>query len=399
MARYLYIVLLLMFSVTLTAQTDYRPGFVITDNNDTIEGFINYSTEKDNYFQCKFKKEISAFRTFYTYTAEEIKAYYIYNKRYYESREMPTLAGDKRVFVEVLVRGDITVLKYRNQFIIEKNNEYYNLNYLKDTAQKHRQLIEYHKILHELLAGCEKIHATIDNTSLERNSLIKLFEKYYSCINKPYEIYVSRFTLPDITFGILLGVNISSVNFQSGSSEFDYLTGDWNYSVKPLFGARFFIESFKRNKHLSVFSGVSIYQTKFFSEKITSVNNELETNQIRIDYFTLKIPIGLYHRFNFRKFSPFLNFGLANSFNLFSDTERKILEGNQNKETINVNFYQYGFFIGGGFSYEVNNKYELFTEVRYEKLNELERQQGGEFDFLYSNLNNYFFTIGLIFNK
>ncbi len=55
--KHLFIYLLLFgLSLTTNAQSNYKKGYVITNKNDTIRGFIDFRTDKMNSSLCKFKR-------------------------------------------------------------------------------------------------------------------------------------------------------------------------------------------------------------------------------------------------------------------------------------------------------------------------------------------------------
>jgi hypothetical protein len=45
------------WTAMLYAQGNYKPGYIITDQNDTITGWINLRTDKNNQRQCVQKND------------------------------------------------------------------------------------------------------------------------------------------------------------------------------------------------------------------------------------------------------------------------------------------------------------------------------------------------------
>lgn len=59
MTRTFLLSLAIILSITVHAQGDinnYVPGYIITNANDTVNGYINYSTEKSAALKCVFKE-------------------------------------------------------------------------------------------------------------------------------------------------------------------------------------------------------------------------------------------------------------------------------------------------------------------------------------------------------
>src|SRR5688500_7267697 len=90
--------------VDLMAQSDLRPGYIVTTSNNTIFGQIVYKEtdsrfEKSNFIHQNEKGAKS-------YSALEIKGYGITNGRIYLSKELSLDSLSKsRIFAEVAVSG------------------------------------------------------------------------------------------------------------------------------------------------------------------------------------------------------------------------------------------------------------------------------------------------------
>ena len=54
------ILITLCLSTLLYAQGNYVPGYVITNQQDTLVGWINLRTDKNNQKQCEFKPDLKS---------------------------------------------------------------------------------------------------------------------------------------------------------------------------------------------------------------------------------------------------------------------------------------------------------------------------------------------------
>ncbi len=96
-------IVLVIFSFSIMAQSGFRPGFIIKNNGDTLNGLVFYGSNGKFEKSCLFKRfeiaqEIS-------YSPGQIKAYGFRNGRYFESKTI----GRKKTFLECLVKGDVSV--------------------------------------------------------------------------------------------------------------------------------------------------------------------------------------------------------------------------------------------------------------------------------------------------
>ena len=53
----LFFIINSVFSTVIYAQNNYIQGYVLTNENDTIFGLINFRTIKNNHKQCSFKAD------------------------------------------------------------------------------------------------------------------------------------------------------------------------------------------------------------------------------------------------------------------------------------------------------------------------------------------------------
>lgn len=121
------------------AQSDFRPGFVLKSEFDTIFGEIDNKDYHSNSNFCDFKAFNSAeIRRYYP---GEIYGYRFLNGKFYISRET-TLPDSivKEIFLEYLIKGELNIYFYQDA---ENNNIYYAE---KDTSGL-RELVYYVKEL------------------------------------------------------------------------------------------------------------------------------------------------------------------------------------------------------------------------------------------------------------
>ena len=111
--------LALLFSpAILNAQSDFRPGYVIKLNGDTIPGKIDYRGDILMGEDCRFiaagtDEEVR-------YSPDNIIGYRFINSKYFVSKEI----NGEKVFLEFLIKGKVNVYTRRNQsgdkYFIEK---------------------------------------------------------------------------------------------------------------------------------------------------------------------------------------------------------------------------------------------------------------------------------------
>src|SRR6056297_4162257 len=116
---------LVAFPIHTKAQKNFTKGYIVTNNNDTVQGFINHQKWKVNPKKIAFKKnmqsevkifkplEIKEFRvgnSFYTGQVEDIETSPVATSRLEEGPKL-NLERDT-VFLEVLFKGDKSLYHY-----------------------------------------------------------------------------------------------------------------------------------------------------------------------------------------------------------------------------------------------------------------------------------------------
>ena len=107
--RYVLVLLFLIPSLQLCAQSNIREGYVITLQGDTLYGDIDFRTPAMNMRRCVFRQKGET--SFKTYLPEEISGYrFTSNGIYYVSKEVETEdEGKKVLFVEYVLHGNMNL--------------------------------------------------------------------------------------------------------------------------------------------------------------------------------------------------------------------------------------------------------------------------------------------------
>ena len=208
----------LFLSITLHAQTDFKPGFIINNSNDTIYGMIDYRGSLLMGHTCTFKTSDNAITNYFP---NDILGYRFIDGKYFVSREIE----GQRVFLEYLIKGmlniyhlrdkdgdhyfldkeDVTLVKipYEESIRHIENEEGY---YGKDVYYQSRQ---HFGVLSHYMQDAPDIQKKIAAIKKpEHKSLIKLAENYHNmvCEDEQCIIYEKRTSVKiyiEPSFGII----------------------------------------------------------------------------------------------------------------------------------------------------------------------------------------------------
>ena len=370
------LVIIILNSSILLSQKDLKGGYIITANNDTLHGFIDLKSNKKNSETCKFFKSLDADPVMYT--PEEIKEYKIEDSKYYISKEIEIEDQPKKVFLEFLVEGIVSLYCYKSTvedyYFIEKEGKLYPLtNELKEITDEKDDLYQkrsnaYKGILNLLFNDSPEVRRKIPNTVFEYKPLIKITEDYHhsvctdlECINytknhqlklfiEPYAgLTLSQMTLKNSdNYMKDQFVNVGSA-IRFSFAKIHYL---WNYII----GINYSSPSYNGVlKHTS-----SVYDDYYY---------------IDLKYSMIRIPIIAEYSFPFEKLQPSVFLGYNNIFILhpecivvqvedYSSTPLDIILNTAPNQPIRK--YQYGLTSGVGIKYHISDKSFIHLNSSYE---------------------------------
>ena len=103
--------LLSLLPLSLSAQVNPQQGYIITNENDTVRGTIDYLTDASNAKTCSFRKDGET--VFKTYRPTDILGYRLNGDGvYYVSRLFTGEEKPEMLFAEFLLQGGVSLFRY-----------------------------------------------------------------------------------------------------------------------------------------------------------------------------------------------------------------------------------------------------------------------------------------------
>ena len=120
MSKLNFTLLILFFLCNiLRSQTNFKDGYLITNNFDTLVGQIDNRNYFENSQYCKFK--FAGKDSIVTYNPYQLFGYRFHESKFYISK----LVNNQKVFVEYLINGNLDIYFLQDS---EHNNHYYVAN-------------------------------------------------------------------------------------------------------------------------------------------------------------------------------------------------------------------------------------------------------------------------------
>lgn len=278
------IILFLVVSNYTFGQSDFRNGYIINLQNDTIRGLVEYRENSKNYKSCVFKTNTSERE----YHPDEILGFGYENDKQFRSE---IIDG---IFVEVLVTGIMELYRSPNKFHIKKEGEIHDLESFKEDVvingkEGTRENNRWKGILSYLLSDCMyNQNKDIAYIQFEEKSLTKLVIRYNICRNSDFEELKNNKEWIKYDLGISLGFSKSGFSFDKDEPHL----ADSYSSMDPSYGIVIGISSPRLSERMSFQSEVHYINSNYFSfVELTSVHTDY--HDVYIELSTLSIPISV----------------------------------------------------------------------------------------------------------
>lgn len=367
------ILIFLLFHTVVNAQLDFKPGYVLLKEQDTLFGYIAAQTDNLNCRQCLFSKTEEG-KSYKTYTPTEILGYRFTNGRYFVSKTIELEGKNTAVFVEFLVNGISKLYYFKegdvNSYFVAKNDsvlekliyeEVYFVNEFGDEKVRYDE--RYKGVLKYLYRDCPDIYPRIDNAHFDHNSLIKISKEYHEKVCPDEECIVyTKSTKRKVFFGTKLGLGYSLLGIETSS--------DFATDLSVNFGAHLRIVPakvfYRWNFYLGVeYSSVS-YSGEFTHTLLEDIYGTGVPDQwsVELKYQMLKIPLKAQYTFPLKKIQPSFYFGYDNILVLKADYNDYGTTNYLGKEGFTK--YLSGFIFGIGLGHEMKNNSRIFVDLEYE---------------------------------
>ncbi len=314
-------------STPVFAQLNFIPGYIITAENDTIYGEVS-KTFLNNYSECKFKKEGQVQK----YVASEIKGYGYTNGECFASQIVDG------VFLELLVKGTMSLYSKENVFYVQKEGEeVYTLSETENkvSTEKGELVVKssrWRGVLALLVEKYPQLKKKVFKIHFSERPLTTLVAKYNKLEGDIFEEPKSTKKWIDLQYTVQLGKRFSEIQIKKqGGGKFDGINPDKFSTTGFQGGLLLDISSPRTGDYLALETGV-LFSKQSFSKEVyrKPIRTEIEAE---IDQAIVSVPILGKLNLKTQKNNVFFKGGVL--LNLFMDhTTRVSKETEQVDESI-----------------------------------------------------------------
>lgn len=315
--------ILILFSLTtnqISAQSNLKKGYIITNDKDTITGLIDFRTDKRNASYCRFKQNEHS--KVQLYSPYEIFGYRLADEgKYYISKEVEINGVKHRAFLEYLIDGMMSLyyLVYSDKEISEQgfyffeneDGEMISITKKKDTVVdgKKKEDNHYKGILRYIFQDQPAISNSLNKASFNKGYLIDLTKEYHTltctteqeCIEFEND-YRKKFM--NIKFTIYAG--FQSINYKLSP---DKLMSSYNFdnSFSPIAGGLMSISDDRWSKSFHFLADVSLSGLK--EEK--SLTTTTYTRIYKFNTLMINTKLGIKYAYPRGAFRPTASIGFG----------------------------------------------------------------------------------------
>jgi len=386
------ILLLTIFSLgvlNLYSQTDFRSGYIIKNNNDTLYGLIDFRGNVANTKKCIYKKEVNSEKQ--EFYPSELMAYRFTDGKYYVTRTIKSGETKDQLFLEYLINGLVDVYYY-----CDLNGDHYMVdkgdgillelkNELKEVVvndtKYYKDSKEYIGILKYIFRESPSVSKKVESISLNSKSLINITKDFQKerCSNEECMVYEKKMPKMKVSFGFgpLIGLNRIDISINKLPDGYSYLENShFETIISPSVGlfCNVGIPNFSKNFRLEYAGSFSKWNTSTHNSKIEPINYMTVKEDIFLKQIVFNNALHLKYEYVKGKFRPTLKLGFFNNLFINADytrnTDVKWSHGEtyltevSHKNPFSNN--EYGISFGAGLIDKCSN-YDLFLDFNYQR--------------------------------
>lgn len=365
----LLLILLSFSAATVFAQSNFKQGYVITNQNDTIDGWIDFRTDHVNTERCRLKKVLEDVDTIYL--PGEIKGYRFSEEgKFYVSDEIEVDGKMKKVFLEYLLQGIVSLYYYPDVYylqdekgekhLISKGDDIEIQN--ADTKYKtfRKEDTRYIGLLKHHLHQSFNVLKKADKIRYNAKDIVDLTKTYHDdvCTTGEECIIFKANTKKNVKFNFSVYAGLQYNSFKLSKERFNKVVDDIT-SLSPVVGVQLNLSAPRLNKYLSLQLDISLSGIKssiYPEEGICTNNAHIYESDFAV---CLSNKTGL--KYTFMQLSERIQPIIEGGVNL----SRFLSSGNSDVIEYNDKTCA-GFYAGTGFDYRFKNGKAIIVRFTYD---------------------------------
>ena len=395
--RNFIVIVLILNSINAYSQKVFRDGFIIKNNGDTLNGLVQFYVKKTIADKCIFKRFDIA--SVVLYSPEQIKGFGYKDGNYYETH----LVNGNRVFLECIIKGNISLYKYKKQlFVSKENKQLIELRSELVVAEKNSAPYTYSNVA-EFFKNYTEDRKGVnvpENLEVNENSIASIVKDFNGKDSSAYKEFNRTYTNSDfvsdaimegrnaLTYGVINASRFSTTILESQpiTYRFPKATSMSQFKSAWTFGVFSNYQLSRVSQSWYVQLELLYYRQNSYIYQVLYQAFPSQTHRIDLNYTmsSLSMPIAFRYKFPVKGISSFIDFGFSFDY-IFRNYGRASLEVENDLHEVRT-YYTDQFnkkinelrvlspFIGFGFSFNVFDMRHLNVAARYNLGSMLEQE-------------------------
>jgi hypothetical protein len=356
---------LLILPASVTAQ-DFRPGYIITVNGDSVRGLVRYGSARRSQRACLFKTARGTKKK--QYPPAELNGYGIFGDRSYASIDNPDKPGEK-IFARVLATGDMGLLRVSDKYLMRTKTikllpPEVKMKIAIENGEAIRTERPYAGILNLAMADCGK---ATDEVSYTEKELTRAVDEYNLCKNPKYKS-IQRKPIAQAGLNVFASYFYSDMNLK-----YDHASMSPSTFLGYGIGVDFSSPRINDKLFLSLDGA---YVDMFYQGLIDGPTSGYYLHSdVFMTFHCIRTSAGLRYNLMEASRTPYFKIGLSRYWVLSNDIhtviEQELSEGvvltSETKGGYDVKNPK-GIYLSIGYQQAVSRKLKVFAEGRYENM-------------------------------
>ena len=376
----LIFILLLNSILAVQAQDNFKLGYIITNENDTVNGWIDYRTDAQNGTICRFKASENA--SLQPFLPGSIYGYrFIEEGKFYISKPIELNGVSRVVFLEFLVQGIINLYHYTDLQQLHKEEYYFfedESGKMTTIAKRPDELVKnetgrtvrkvdnaYKGVVRYLFQDSRSVVDEIDRLAFKPESMIEITKNYHGQVCTTGESCIIFESTPDkhytlFRFSVFGGMQIYQANYIDPVFS-PFIGGGMNVSVPRL------------NEYVSL--QLDAYITKVSTSKIFPTKGSpflLPTKGPPCIYELdqILVPVTLGCKYTYSKYRLCPSVSLGGTFHVYMNRDERITQDQIRVADLTWynNAVYFGLHAAIGLEYMLSNRRAVFISTDFETI-------------------------------
>ncbi len=326
---YTFLLAGLLYSLSALAQHEYRPGFIVNLQGDTINYEIEFKDHPSQFNFCKAKVDGSV----QEFTADHILAYGIYDaKRVYQAG----IVDDK--FVKVLVIGALNLYKTDDGFLVEKEGKQFSLENtfkdISDARNTNQRSQKWKGTFAYLISDCSATSKSDSQIKFNENSLTRLAAKYNDCRGVDYEKYLSD-KKTSFVVGVVGSQVFTNLKTIDDLGRYTWLSNNYKFNG-PSYGMQLTMSSANKYSRMALCLGIRYYSGSVEEFVYNDNGSSFNSHDVSISFEALTFPFSMRYAMPVKIVEPYIQLGFHVNHLMSSSTYREsintVSSGTENSE-------------------------------------------------------------------